>query len=125
MCDKHLPMTEFKAHKGHKDGLQSQCVSCQREYRRQHYLANKEKYCRKAREWDKQFYDWWWEYKSQYSCSRCGEDHPACIQFHHVGEKEDNVSSLLGTGNKEKIIQEIAKCIPLCANCHFKEHYKR
>lgn len=26
---------------------------------------------------------WFKEYKQTLSCIRCGEDHPACLQFHH------------------------------------------
>ena len=27
--------------------------------------------------------------------------------------------------SKEKFLEEVAKCIPLCANCHRKEHWNK
>jgi len=69
--------------------------------------------------------EWFQEYKSTLSCSRCGEDHPACIQFHHTDPsvKESNVGRMAYRGvSVERIMAEIAKCEVLCANCHAKEH---
>jgi|SRR3712207_5953769 len=70
---------------------------------------------------------WFAEYKSTLFCVRCGENHPACLEFHHLegktgkwDEVSDMVRRLL---SKERILAEIAKCEVLCANCHRKEHY--
>jgi hypothetical protein len=67
---------------------------------------------------------WWREFKKGFRCSKCGEDHPACIDFHHVKDKTMNVSKLLTYGNKKRIVEEVKKCIPLCSNCHRKHHYE-
>lgn len=59
-------------------------------------------------------------------CSRCGETHPACLQFHHRDPvtKVDRVNRLLAqTKSLAKVIDEIAKCELLCGNCHAKEHW--
>ena len=125
MCDKILPVKNFKQNSKRKDGLQSQCISCQKEYRRKHYLKNKKKYIDKSKKWRKEFRQWWKEYKKQFSCIRCGENHPACIQFHHINDdKENDVAYFVGIGNLKKVLDEIAKCMVLCANCHAKEHWK-
>lgn len=68
---------------------------------------------------------WYQEYKTTLKCSHCPENHPACLDFHHVnpGEKELTVSTMAGHGRSiQKILEEIAKCIVLCANCHRKLH---
>lgn len=124
MCKLDLPFENFKTNKRRKDGFQSQCVECQKIYRRKHYLQNRQKYIDKARAWDIEFRNWFREYKSTFQCTKCGENHPACLQFHHVENKIASVSSLVTLGNKEKVLKEIQKCIPLCANCHAKEHWK-
>lgn len=69
--------------------------------------------------------EWFTEYKrKECGCSICGETHPACLEFHHVGEKQMGVSEMVSTGfAKEKILAEIDSCRVLCANCHRKEHY--
>jgi hypothetical protein len=60
-------------------------------------------------------------------CSRCGENHPACLDFHHVtGEKKFNIALKLGTlmfTQREQLLEEAKKCEILCANCHRKEHF--
>lgn len=69
----------------------------------------------KIREWYRS------EIKTQYQCVECGEDHPATIDFHHPEntEKDTSVSSLLSnSASKQRILEEIEQCTPLCANCH-------
>jgi DNA-directed RNA polymerase subunit M/transcription elongation factor TFIIS len=70
--------------------------------------------------------EWLIEYKSKVACTRCGESHPATIQFHHTDpkEKDRSISEVANNGwSIERIEKEIAKCVVLCANCHAKEHY--
>lgn len=64
------------------------------------------------------------QYKRGKSCG-CGENHPACLDFHHVGDdKEITVSNAVKDGwSIERVMREIQKCILLCANCHRKLHY--
>ena len=122
MCKKSLSVEKFKSHKTR--GLQSQCIECQKKYRREHYLKNKQKYVDKATTWRSDFKKWWKEFKKQYPCQECGENHPACIQFHHTDDnKENNVSYFAMLGSKDKLLKEIKKCVPLCGNCHSKKHW--
>lgn len=71
---------------------------------------------------------WFAEYKCSLSCSRCGFNHPAALQFHHIDPKTKSFTIskqlIANRSSKERILQEIEKCIVLCANCHFLEHYK-
>jgi hypothetical protein len=60
-----------------------------------------------------------------YSCKICGYD--KCIQaleFHHVNpkQKEYEINTLL-TRSEKIILEEINKCILVCANCHREIHY--
>ncbi len=67
------------------------------------------------------------EYLPSQKCSRCPESHPACIDFHHVdpSTKKDAIGRLVQEArSKNAVLRELAKCIPLCANCHRKEHAK-
>ncbi len=68
--------------------------------------------------------EWFQDYKKSLKCSKCPENHPACLQFHHKKDKLENVSNMVGRGwSRELILLEIEKCIVICANCHAKEHY--
>lgn len=125
ICKDDLPVDQFKTNKAKKDGLQCQCIECQKKYRRQHYLENRQKYIDKAKVKSQEFATWWKEYKSQFKCQRCPEDHPACLHFHHPNDdKERGVAYWVICKSKEKVLKEIDKCVPLCANCHAKEHWK-
>jgi hypothetical protein len=72
--------------------------------------------------------DWFLELKSGLKCSKCGQsfpDYPTVIDFHHTrGSKKEGRLSSMVTGNapEERILAEIEKCIPVCANCHRKLH---
>lgn len=67
---------------------------------------------------------WINEYKKDKTCSRCTENYPQCLEFHHPNDdKEFHISKRCGY-SIERIKREIAKCVLLCANCHRKEHYK-
>jgi hypothetical protein len=57
----------------------------------------------------------------QAGCSICNENEPACLDFHHLGGKDMTVSAMLGM-NDDRVKEEIAKCVVLCANCHRKHH---
>ena len=54
-------------------------------------------------------------------CTQCGESTPVCLDFHHVGDKDMEVSKMWGM-NDERVRKEIEKCILLCSNCHRKVH---
>jgi len=63
--------------------------------------------------------------KTELGCARCGEDDPRCLDFHHLdpATKTSTVARLYrGTWSWDRILQEIALCEVLCANCHRKEH---
>lgn len=70
---------------------------------------------------------WFEEYKSTLSCTVCGENHIACLDFHHINktEKEKSISQAVSHGwPKDKILEEINKCKVLCSNCHRKLHWE-
>ena len=65
--------------------------------------------------------DYVYEYLLSHPCSRCGESDPRVLEFHHEGNKEAEISRLMGRGaSLDARTTEIAKCTALCANCHRK-----
>jgi acetylornithine/succinyldiaminopimelate/putrescine aminotransferase len=58
-------------------------------------------------------------------CVACGEMEPACIDAHHTDPKVKGFT--LASGKTAGVApgafaEELAKCVPLCANCHRKLH---
>jgi hypothetical protein len=98
----------------------------QREYMRRWYQANKAKHIAYVRARDRRIEEWLKQYKLTLSCELCGENHPACLDFHHINPQEKKFT----IGRQERYITlrslqaEIAKCRVLCSNCHRKEHWK-
>jgi len=67
---------------------------------------------------------WLWRLKATIKCNDCGFSHPAVIQFHHLGDKKAGVSEMTKSGSIGALIREMAKCVPLCSNCHAIRHYE-
>jgi predicted HNH restriction endonuclease len=97
-----------------------------KEQGRKYYLANKDKVMAlskvnravgKAR-WD--------TFKRTLKCTKCEQNHPAALDFHHTdpSEKENIVSNLISSGRFAAAMEEVQKCIVLCANCHRIHHYE-
>lgn len=58
-------------------------------------------------------------------CVKCGEKHPACLDFHHREGKKDKLGNIGEIRNFAfpKLLAEIAKCDILCSNCHRIHHH--
>ena len=101
-----------------------------KDYQHQYYLNNKESY-RKASKKAKPGHLlrkklWFQELKGSLVCIKCGENHIACLDFHHrdPNEKEMGISYTLYKWGKKRIMAEIEKCDVLCSNCHRKFHFE-
>jgi len=102
-----------------------------REYQRQYHLKNwvnrKVKHNENKRKRRAILASWLKSYKKDLACISCNENHPACLDFHHINskEKEGTVANMISEGYSMKTIRaEINKCIVLCRNCHAKKHYQ-
>ena len=70
-----------------------------------------------------EFKQWFLDLKKGKKCSHCPENYPACLDYHHVDPKtkwKDGIHSAVRSWSKRRVLEEIAKCIILCANCHRK-----
>jgi hypothetical protein len=96
------------------------------EYQRKWYLKNKALQIARNEANKRKKKKFLADYKVERGCRRCGENHVACLQFHHTdpAEKKVNLSRLVQANvSIENLMREIEKCVVLCANCHFKLHY--
>ncbi len=98
-----------------------------RNYQRDWHQRNKVQRIARVHERKERLWEFYHQLKATLECARCGENHPATLQFHHRDpqEKDFNLSEAVREGYSiERIKREVAKCIVLCANCHAKEHYE-
>lgn len=63
----------------------------------------------------------WNAYISAQSCAHCGENHPATLDHHHIDRRTKSFPVAKWPAHRwERVLQEIAKRVVLCANCHRK-----
>lgn len=91
-----------------------------KEYSKRHYEKNKQATIDRSAEVRKSFKAQWEIFKAAQVCTHCGFSHPAAIDFHHVIRSPDNkkLYKLLTNRSFKSALEEVKKCIPLCANCH-------
>lgn len=131
-CKVEKPVSAFTSNKSRKDGLNSTCSDCHKQYTQKHYAKNKAAYLLKAQNRNKvvqaglkAFID---DAKS-HPCADCGNRYPPYVMdFDHVrGKKLMAVSRLrVVSGTLGKLQAEIAKCEVVCSNCHrIRTHQRR
>lgn len=127
ICTKCLgekPLSAFAFRNKAQGTYASNCKQCQKGAKDSHYRRNKAAYIAKSRARRIEYNARWREFKSGLSCSECGQNHPATLDFHHPDRKEHSVSDLLrGEVGWDKLMDEVEKCIVLCSNCHRILHY--
>ena len=98
----------------------------QRERARNYYAFNKEKIKAQSKIGKARARAIFQAFKASLSCTECGQNHPATLDFHHLIPDPANfkINVLTKRGAYTKAIQEIMdKCIVLCASCHRIHHY--
>lgn len=123
-CGEVKNITEFNKNKSTKDGLQKQCKSCRKTQQKKYYSSHKSDVIKRAKEHRSHTMAKWNKFKSKLECQVCGENHPPCLEFHHLdpSEKDFEISQKCRDMTFEKILKEVEKCAILCANCHRKVH---
>tara|TARA_B110000285_G_scaffold231656_1_gene300861 strand:+ start:1031 stop:1522 length:492 start_codon:yes stop_codon:yes gene_type:complete len=70
------------------------------------------------------------EYKQSLECHNCGlsgKDNQWALEHHHLdpNDKVTTIAHLVTSGYAwDTIMEEVAKCIVICANCHRMEHWE-
>ena len=149
VCGQFKEESEFPMHSAGR--LRSTCKECwnkknrerrnpekERERGHRYYLEHKQQVIERTKKWAEKNkekrrlivkearerkYKEFLKLKENMSCIICGESDPACLDFLHLvsSQKEYEISDLVLS--KEKMREELKKCVPVCANCHRKIHY--
>jgi hypothetical protein len=123
MCGQVKPLEEFHRNRTKKDGLQLRCRTCNIETNKRWYRENPDVRERRmdeqARVLRRTRHREIWAYLCEHPCVDCGESDPIVLEFDHLRDKVANISKLASTKRPWKVIlEEIAKCEVVCANCH-------
>lgn len=126
-CEKEKKIDEFLFKNKSKGTRHGACRECFKDIRKESYEKNKSVTLDRNKRNKKKIKEWYNKYKATLKCSKCPENHPACLEFHHLdrSKKKIEVSLIVcGTVSIETVMEEIKKCVVLCSNCHKKHHYK-
>lgn len=99
------------------------CRACQKEYSARWYAQNKQRHLKNVRKYQKEYlalvHGKIREIFRTHPC-KCGQSHPAALDFHHVrGVKSRAVSTMISANEPwSRIHAEIQKCDVICSNCH-------
>lgn len=122
--EKFYPST-LKPRKGRK-AKGAWCKVCHVQYSRERVLKDRAHFLKYQTRRRHKVLDQLCAIRVERGCQRCGENHPACLSFHHRDEKTKkfNISQEAVRRNRslEYLQDEIAKCDVLCENCHRKLH---
>jgi hypothetical protein len=128
-CREEKPVEEFAWHRRERGQRQPYCRACQKVYGREHYLANREKYiraeARRKRARNARRMQHLIDYLGSHPCVDCGESDPLVLEFDHIGEKSFTIGTGFAGRNWQAILDEIAKCEVVCANCHRRRTARR
>jgi hypothetical protein len=121
-CGETKARSEFHLNRVRRDGLQSICKSCRavidrERYERQHGTRTKVS----ARTWERGRTAWMLSLKTDRPCTDCGKVFPPQVmQWDHIPghQKLGDISTGFRWRSRHEILDEIAKCELVCANCH-------
>ena len=97
----------------------------QKTYANTYYANNKAAIIAASKTSAKAYKEQWRSFKATLACVKCGQNHPATFDFHHVDSntKEAAVNKLVKNRAFKRAMDEVKKCIVLCANCHRIHHH--
>lgn len=111
-CGEEKPLTDF-ATAGVVKGVKYyryKCIPCYAQFK---YIRKRENRAKLV------------ELRKTLECKACGNNDHRVLEFHHrdPSQKERAVTEMMHSSWK-RIMEEVAKCDVLCANCHRILHYE-
>jgi hypothetical protein len=117
-CGHEKPLEEFHRR---RNGWQTWCKPCRREYDCEYHRTTRPTRLAQAKRRQTAFFAWYAALKEGKPCADCGRTfHPVAMQWDHRPgtTKTADLSRLRSTTSKRRVLDEIAKCDLVCANCH-------
>ena len=121
-CKEEKPSEDFAWRRRAKGQRDTYCRPCRAAYHREHYQANKQRYidaaARRRKAQLQERFIFLMAYFRSHPCVDCGENDPIVLEFDHLQDKKFAISSGIRNRNWGDVLDEIAKCEVVCANCH-------
>lgn len=120
-CGLEKPIEEFVTRSRNKDGHTSVCKECHKKICIEYYLKHKDTIRKNSKIYLDKIKKYIEDYK-KCGCVMCGEKDLACLDLHHLTNKDFTISHQIRNKSINTIIAEVNKCVVLCSNCHRKLH---
>ena len=128
-CKAEKPDEEFAWRRRELGQRDTYCRPCRAEYKQEHYKANKQRYIDAAARRKKILLEerflFLMAYFREHPSADCGETDPIVLEFDHLRDKKIGIATGIRNRNWNDVLDEIAKCDVVCANCHRRRTAKR
>ena len=128
-CNREKPVDEFAWRRKTKGQRDSYCRPCRAAYKQEHYATNRQQYIdaaqRRRRAIVFKRVRYLVEYLRDHPCVDCGETDPVVLEFDHLRDKEFGIGKGLRDREWRSVLDEMAKCEVICANCHRRRTARR
>ena len=128
-CHQEKPVADFAWRRKARGQLDNYCRPCRAAYKQEHYAANRERYIAQAvarkRALITERIEFLVAFLREHPCVDCGETDPVVLEFDHLKDKEFGVGQGLRDRNWQSVLDEMAKCEVVCANCHRRRTARR
>ena len=121
-CRREKPLNDFawrRRARGQKDNY---CRPCRAAYKQEHYAANRQRYidstARRRKGVVEKRAAYLVSYLREHPCADCGETDPIVLEFDHLRDKKFSIGAGFRERSWHAVLDEIAKCEVVCANCH-------
>jgi hypothetical protein len=128
-CGEEKPFEEFAWRRKARGQRDNYCRPCRTAYKHEHYSKNRQRYIDSARRRTDRIVAERTArlvaFLREHPCVDCGETDPEVLEFDHRGDKKFGISRGLRERPWEEVLEEMAKCEVVCANCHRRRTNRR
>jgi hypothetical protein len=128
-CNEEKPFKDFAWRRKSRGQLDNYCRPCRAAYKQEHYRANRQRYIEQAGVRKKtvvvERFEYLVAYLREHPCVDCGEPDPIVLEFDHLRDKKFSISEGIQGRSWQSVLDEIAKCEVVCANCHRRRTARR
>jgi hypothetical protein len=120
-CKQAKPISDFSWRRRALGQRDNYCRSCRAAYKQEHYEANRDRYIanaqRRKRALAAERAAYLVELFRDRPCVDCGESDPMVLEFDHLADESFGIAKGLRDRSWRSVLDEIAKCKVVCANC--------
>jgi hypothetical protein len=121
-CGERKSASDFAWRRKARGQRDNYCRICRAAYKQEHYRLHHDRYVanavRRKRALIAERMTYLVEFFRERPCADCGEADPLVLEFDHLGPKNFNIATNLANRKWQAILDEIATCEVVCANCH-------